>query len=228
MSETSPLVRNDVNSLPSGSVVRRRSDTGSLRQGFFGAIIGALIVIAGCAYYYAGDSGRWNAREYARAIREVEALREQCDAGLRQRRLGLAPAVSHALCVDEPAAPALPAHSSAMRFLVIGDWGRDGMCCQRDVALRMANVTRAWSPEFVMNVGDNFYNQGLHAARDEQFESSWANVYDLPGLRELDWITIAVRFRLRQSQCLLHLHLHRNTDFNVDCYAGKPRSLRER
>jgi len=47
--------------------------------------------------------------------------------------------------------------SSALSFLVLGDFGRDGMCCQRDVALEMALAAKATKPQLVLNLGDAIY-----------------------------------------------------------------------
>jgi len=113
-------------------------------------------VLAGL-YMYTDDSGRWASRKYARAMTEVEHLRNECDHGLQESRLGRSPPVSHALCVKHAIAPAFPKHENALlKVLAIGDWGRDGMCCQRDVAMRMDEVAQHWKPEFIINTGDNF------------------------------------------------------------------------
>lgn len=121
-------------------------------------ILGLLLGVVGVGlYFFAGDQGRWGSRGYARMQRGVQLRRRECDTGLQISRMGRDPPVSHALCVERSVVPKLPAHNGALKFLVIGDWGRDGMCCQRDVANRMAEVAASWSPEFVMNTGDNFY-----------------------------------------------------------------------
>jgi len=100
--------------------------------GLLTSVLAGYIII-----YYSDESGRAS-RDYARAMRDVEKLSNECDKGLgkKSRFLGLAPPVSHALCVQNGNAPALPAHDTALlKVMAIGDWGRDGMCCQRDVAM---------------------------------------------------------------------------------------------
>lgn len=143
-------------------------------------------------YIYADDSGRWAARKYAQAAIEMEILREECDTGLQERRLGRDPPVSRALCVEDSVIPEIRKHKDALRFFAIGDWGRDGMCCQRDVALRMNDLARVWKPRHILNTGDNFYHTGLTNMEDSQFGSSWSSVYGvLDNLKDLSWISVA-------------------------------------
>ncbi|KAH9261911.1 hypothetical protein BASA81_000567 [Batrachochytrium salamandrivorans] len=66
-------------------------------------------------------------------------------------------------------------------FLVFGDFGRDGFCCQRDVAWEMHRAA-AGLISFVVNTGDSFYVHGLRsAAKDEQVNTSFAHVYTTLG-----------------------------------------------
>lgn len=155
------------------------------------SILSALSIAV--AYAIAGDSGQWGSRRYAEALSSSDELREGCDAGLRLRKLWHLPPISHALCVPDAATPALPpAVPNELRFVVLGDWGRDGMCCQRDVALRISEVASTWAPHFLINVGDNFYPAGIRAPDDPQIASSWADVYaSLPSMRTLPWLTVA-------------------------------------
>lgn len=65
------------------------------------------------------------------------------------------------------------------RFLVLGDWGRDGFCCQRDVALEMERIARKMSIAFVINTGDSFYDEGLQSVDDVQLNTSFRDVYQV-------------------------------------------------
>lgn len=69
----------------------------------------------------------WGPRSYAKSMRGEQKHRRECDSGLQVARLGLTPPVSQALCVIKSITPNLPPHSKALKFLAIGDWGRDGM-----------------------------------------------------------------------------------------------------
>jgi len=79
---------------------------------------------------------------------------------------------------------------SLVSFLVIGDWGRDGMCCQRDVALEMDLSAAKIDADFVINTGDNFYPRGLPSATDEQVKTSWIDVYNGETLKNLIWYSV--------------------------------------
>eukprot|EP00501_MAST-03F_sp_TOSAG23-6_P000709 GSMAST32.ASY1.ANO1.737.1 assembled CDS len=64
-----------------------------------------------------------------------------------------------------------------LNFLVLGDWGRDGLCCQLDVAAEMSLAASKLNAQFVINVGDNFYPYGITSTKSRQIETSWENVY---------------------------------------------------
>ncbi|KAA8494160.1 Purple acid phosphatase 7 [Porphyridium purpureum] len=84
--------------------------------------------------------------------------------------------------------------SGDYRFLVFGDWGRDGFCCQRDVAQQMEQFARLAAPvSCLINVGDNFYPVGIQHHRAEQVQTSWTDVYltqKHPTLAALPWISV--------------------------------------
>jgi len=69
----------------------------------------------------------------------------------------------------------LPADS--FRFVVVGDFGRDGLCCQRDVATEMAIACAQLNCSWVLNIGDAFYNDGLLQPNETQVDTSWRDVY---------------------------------------------------
>lgn len=96
-------------------------------------------------------------------------------------------------------------------FLVIGDWGRHGACCTRDVAAEMAAAATALReevereaqrraaangsasgdapPAWVVSTGDNFYARGVSSVADEAVAASWADVFlrPHPALAALPW-----------------------------------------
>ena len=50
----------------------------------------------------------------------------------------------------------------AMSLLTLGDFGRDGLCCQNDVAMEMALAAdQLPKTRNVLSMGDNFYPKGL-------------------------------------------------------------------
>jgi acid phosphatase len=72
---------------------------------------------------------------------------------------------------------AQPADEGVWRFLVVGDWGRDGLLGQRETAAAMAKVAGAYRTEFVVSTGDNFYNWGVHSATDHRWNTCFEDVY---------------------------------------------------
>lgn len=71
--------------------------------------------------------------------------------------------------------------TSLWRVLQVGDWGRDGQHNQSRVAGLMGKV--ADSPQFIISVGDNFYETGLTSVEDPQFDTSFTQVYTDPSLQ---------------------------------------------
>jgi tartrate-resistant acid phosphatase type 5 len=74
-------------------------------------------------------------------------------------------------------------------FLVVGDWGRDGGYGQGAVASAMAKVAEDLRPNFVVSTGDNFYLGGLAGVNDEQFETSFTDVYSHASL-QVPWLSV--------------------------------------
>lgn len=67
-------------------------------------------------------------------------------------------------------------------FIAMGDWGRDGTNHQRDVALQMGRAMRAMNGQFVLAVGDNFYEAGVASVDDPKWRTSFEDVYTDPAL----------------------------------------------
>jgi len=84
----------------------------------------------------------------------------------------------------------------SLEFFVIGDIG--GMpiypyysYAQNSVAKRMKKVAEKGAPlHFVVNLGDNFYYNGIKDVSDHRFKDSFEDVYDGESLR-VPWYTIA-------------------------------------
>jgi tartrate-resistant acid phosphatase type 5 len=89
------------------------------------------------------------------------------------------------------AAAAFPARASQapLRFLAVGDFGRDGRFSQREVAQRMAAFAAAAPCDFVLALGDNFYESGVVSADDPRWRTSFEAVYDGPGL-QVPWYAV--------------------------------------
>ena len=75
------------------------------------------------------------------------------------------------------------------RFLVVGDWGREGQYHQKEVALQMALVGEIFRPNFVISTGDNFYPSGLKRVNDTAVSRTFTDIYDYPSL-QVPWYAV--------------------------------------
>ena len=41
--------------------------------------------------------------------------------------------------------------------------------------------------DFIISTGDNIYNKGVDSPTDAHFAYTWLDVYDYPGISDLDW-----------------------------------------
>jgi len=81
------------------------------------------------------------------------------------------------------------AEQSDLRFLIFGDWGRDGQFHQTDVATQMGLAAAARKCRFIISVGDNFYDKGVQTATDSQWKSSFEGIYTASSLA-VPWYVI--------------------------------------
>lgn len=80
-------------------------------------------------------------------------------------------------------APALAAATAdGLRFLAVGDWGRDGQYGQREVGAEMGRVAAATRTQFVISLGDNFYPDGVASVESPQWRTSFEDIYTAPAL----------------------------------------------
>lgn len=76
-----------------------------------------------------------------------------------------------------------------LRFLIFGDWGRDGQFHQTDVAEQMGLAAAAKKCRLIISVGDNFYDKGVQTAADSQWRSSFEEIYTASSLA-VPWYVI--------------------------------------
>jgi len=81
------------------------------------------------------------------------------------------------------------AEQSDLRFLIFGDWGREGQFHQTDVATQMGLAAAARKCRFIISVGDNFYDKGVQTATDSQWKSSFEGIYTASSLA-VPWYVI--------------------------------------
>ncbi|KAL1201114.1 Purple acid phosphatase 7 [Cardamine amara subsp. amara] len=77
----------------------------------------------------------------------------------------------------------------SLSFLVVGDWGREGEFNQSLVAHQMGIVGEKLDIDFVISVGDNFYEDGLKGETDPSFEASFSHIYTHPSLQK-QWYAV--------------------------------------
>ncbi|KAK9842199.1 hypothetical protein WJX81_000205 [Elliptochloris bilobata] len=73
------------------------------------------------------------------------------------------------------------------KFLVVGDWGRNGSMNQSEVACAMARMASVNAPDFIISTGDNFYENGLTSVADTQLDTSFSSVYGAASLQGVPW-----------------------------------------
>jgi acid phosphatase len=84
------------------------------------------------------------------------------------------------------AGAALPAQAEAaktLNFVLIGDWGRNGHDEQRDVAVQLGKTAEAIGSQYTVSAGDNFYENGVTAVDDPQWQTSFEQIYTAPALQ---------------------------------------------
>ncbi|MDX1440490.1 MAG: tartrate-resistant acid phosphatase type 5 family protein, partial [Rubricoccaceae bacterium] len=75
-----------------------------------------------------------------------------------------------------------PFSREAFNFMVMGDWGRNGLFDQDDVARQMGVTGDSISSRFVISTGDNFYPDGVESIEDLQWARSYETIYTAPVL----------------------------------------------
>jgi len=79
--------------------------------------------------------------------------------------------------------------AAPLNFLVVGDWGRDGLFNQTLVANEMGIVGTKLNIDYVISTGDNFYESGLTGPDDTQFTTSFSEIYTQESLQTM-WYSV--------------------------------------
>lgn len=77
---------------------------------------------------------------------------------------------------------ALSSAQTSISFIAIGDWGRNGTKHQNEVAYQMGVWGASAKINFVISLGDNFYDHGVSSTDDPLWRSSFEDIYTLPAL----------------------------------------------
>jgi tartrate-resistant acid phosphatase type 5 len=78
---------------------------------------------------------------------------------------------------------------SAVNFIVMGDWGRNGEDHQKLVAEQMGKVASVASVDFIVATGDNFYPRGVASEFDPLWRYSFEDIYKDFSL-QWDWYPV--------------------------------------
>eukprot|EP00597_Dinobryon_sp_UTEXLB2267_P005518 CAMPEP_0170075472 /NCGR_PEP_ID=MMETSP0019_2-20121128/12601_1 /TAXON_ID=98059 /ORGANISM="Dinobryon sp., Strain UTEXLB2267" /LENGTH=334 /DNA_ID=CAMNT_0010286459 /DNA_START=282 /DNA_END=1286 /DNA_ORIENTATION=+ len=84
---------------------------------------------------------------------------------------------------------------SSINFLAVGDWGGQDTKPyytqgQKDSVVGMDKIATSINAEFVVALGDNFYNAGVSVETDPRFQQSFETVYT-PASLQKNWYVIA-------------------------------------
>jgi len=78
---------------------------------------------------------------------------------------------------------------TALNFIVMGDWGRNGADHQKQVAEQMGKTASEVRAQFIVATGDNFYPSGVISKSDPLFKYSFEDIYTAFSL-QWDWYVV--------------------------------------
>eukprot|EP01012_Entosiphon_sulcatum_P065816 TRINITY_DN94818_c0_g1_i1.p2 TRINITY_DN94818_c0_g1~~TRINITY_DN94818_c0_g1_i1.p2 ORF type:complete len:323 (-),score=61.20 TRINITY_DN94818_c0_g1_i1:84-1031(-) len=89
---------------------------------------------------------------------------------------------------------ATASNAAPLTFFSLGDWGGQTVSApikasQTAVAAQMAAQAAHLKPKFVINVGDNFYDNGVTSTTDPLWKTDFQDVYNAAGL-QVPWYSI--------------------------------------
>src|SRR5436190_4579364 len=106
---------------------------------------------------------------------------------LNRRRLIQSISALFASCAGSLGWAATP--SKSLAFLATGDWGMNGDHFQYQVATAMGPWAERIGSQFVVAVGDNFYDAGVQSVSDPHWKHSYEDVYAAASL-QTPWYAI--------------------------------------
>lgn len=85
---------------------------------------------------------------------------------------------------------ARPLQSDSLSFLILGDWGEPTQIpLEKQVSQAMNNIADQYGSQFVVSVGDNFYNSGVTSITDPKWDKLWLEVYQ-DTIGQLPWYAV--------------------------------------
>jgi len=111
------------------------------------------------------------------------AINDECPSNLQT-------VVYHEVQHHPSADPLLDQHNTVypLTFISIGDWGQINQD-QHDVAQQLATSATQYNVSFILNTGDNFYEDGVTSLSDDQWKRTYEDVYASDSL-QVDWYSI--------------------------------------
>lgn len=81
-------------------------------------------------------------------------------------------------------------NKKSMKFLVLGDYGRDGLYGQKETAKQMNNYSKLFRPDFIMGTGDNIYRSGVKSPHSHKFKTSIEYIYFIYNSLRIPWYNV--------------------------------------
>lgn len=81
-------------------------------------------------------------------------------------------------------------YSQGISFITFGDWGREGKFGQQETADVMGKYASENKTDFILLLGDNFYQTGVKSVYDPHWKVSFEYVYTAPSLQIPWYVTL--------------------------------------
>ena len=81
---------------------------------------------------------------------------------------------------------------SATLFYTIGDWGafqQESINIMKKLSFQMSNCVKRKKPNFIITLGDNFYDRGVKHINDPMWNTSWRDIFINPheNMQNIEW-----------------------------------------
>jgi acid phosphatase len=83
----------------------------------------------------------------------------------------------------------LPQNYHPINFIAMGDWGRDGQFNQKETGDQMGIYAANNKCDFVISLGDNFYDKGVESVNDPKWKTSFESIYTAASL-QVPWYIV--------------------------------------
>ncbi len=85
--------------------------------------------------------------------------------------------------------------TNSLIFYTIGDWGayqQESLQIMKKISLQMSKLVHYKKPQFIMTLGDNFYDRGVRSMYDQLWYSCWKDIFINPheNMKDIKWHAI--------------------------------------